>query len=440
MAAKYHIKDDGMPGKCSAASSESCPKTQAGDGFHGTLEEASAESQKRFEDKLGAVVTATKSEQQKDEAAESFGESYSAHVLKLTDDPTNPELLAEHRAFQDYIGSEIRSGRGYILSKTYEQAELYLGAARERDAENLANRHAESVQRLANDPADKEALAELNAIQSEVEVRGKVFESAFKKFSGNPKNRKANEAKAAKPAKKDSGAKEVYVHPQGKIIVVENNIATAYKDGKVVSSSASVEKLRAGYGSWKRDESGSAAPADSVAATAKAATPRAKKSKLPPATTQEEISRRIALKKTGYPETSGLDPTKKPKGSDGAPSKAGPYPQSYFDRSASSVLPTDTRVNPHANPESNEYVQVWGDNSNYMVYKQTTYDGKEYYRTVVTSGEANPIGDETYFFHDQSLKRMGHEPWKVVGAFEAKPGGAAVGEIPNRNMPLYTFK
>ena len=238
MAAKYHIKDDGMPGKCSAASSESCPKTQAGDGFHGTLEEASTESQKRFEDKLGAVVTATKSEQQKDEAAESFGESYSAHVLKLTDDPTNPELLAEHRAFQDYIGSEIRSGRGYILSDSYKQAELYLGAARERDAENLAKRHAENVQKLTNDPADKEALAELSAIQSEVEVRGKVFESAFKNFSNNPKNRKTAAAKAEKPVVKAVEGKEVYVHPQGKIIVVENNVATAYKDGKVVNSSA----------------------------------------------------------------------------------------------------------------------------------------------------------------------------------------------------------
>lgn len=440
MAAKYHIKDDGMPGKCSAASSESCPKTQAGDAFHGTLEEASAESQKRFEDKLGAVVTATKSEQQKDEAAESFGESYSAHVLKLVDDPTNPELIAEHRAFQDYIGSEIRSGRGYILSDSYKQAELYLGAARERDAENLAKRHAENVQKLANNPSDKEALTELNSIQAEVEVRGKIFERAFENYSNNPKNSKAKAAKVEKPVVKAAEGKEVYVHPQGKIIVVENNVATAYKDGKVVNSSASVEKLRAGYGAWKRDESGAAAPADTVAATAKAAAPRAKKNSLPPATTQEEITRRIALKKTGYPETSGLDPTKKPKGSDGVPSKAGVYPANAFARNASAVLPTDTRVNPHANPESNEYVQVWGDNSNYMVYKQTTYDGKEYFRTVVTSGEANPIGDEAYFFHDQTQKRMGHEPWKVIGVFEAKPGGAAVGEIPNRNMPLYTFK
>lgn len=61
MSAKYHIKDDGMPGTCSAASSESCPKTKAGDGFHGTLEEASVESQSRFEATYGESATASKS-------------------------------------------------------------------------------------------------------------------------------------------------------------------------------------------------------------------------------------------------------------------------------------------------------------------------------------------------------------------------------------------
>jgi hypothetical protein len=55
MATKFHIKDDGTPGQCGAASAESCPKTQAGDGFHGTLAEASAESERRFEASHGAV-------------------------------------------------------------------------------------------------------------------------------------------------------------------------------------------------------------------------------------------------------------------------------------------------------------------------------------------------------------------------------------------------
>lgn len=61
---KYHIKDDGMPGKCSAVSPESCPKTREGDSFHGTLEEAAQESQKRFENKLGTFVSATKAKKE----------------------------------------------------------------------------------------------------------------------------------------------------------------------------------------------------------------------------------------------------------------------------------------------------------------------------------------------------------------------------------------
>lgn len=63
MAVRYHISDNGMPGKCSAASPESCPKTQAGDSFHGTLEEASGESQRRFEEKLGGFVTKSKADE-----------------------------------------------------------------------------------------------------------------------------------------------------------------------------------------------------------------------------------------------------------------------------------------------------------------------------------------------------------------------------------------
>lgn len=48
MATKYHISDDGTPGVCRAASNASCPKTQMGDSFHGTLEEAQSESERRF--------------------------------------------------------------------------------------------------------------------------------------------------------------------------------------------------------------------------------------------------------------------------------------------------------------------------------------------------------------------------------------------------------
>lgn len=67
MAKKFHIKDDGTPGECTAASAESCPKTQAGDGFHGTLAEATAESERRFEADHGATATASRSESLEDQ-------------------------------------------------------------------------------------------------------------------------------------------------------------------------------------------------------------------------------------------------------------------------------------------------------------------------------------------------------------------------------------
>lgn len=55
---KYHISDNGTPGKCSAASPESCPKTQAGDSFHTeNLQEALRESERRFEEAHGATST-----------------------------------------------------------------------------------------------------------------------------------------------------------------------------------------------------------------------------------------------------------------------------------------------------------------------------------------------------------------------------------------------
>lgn len=62
MATKYHIKDDGTPGKCDAASQESCPKTKAGDSFHGTLEEATQESEKRFDSSYGSIAPAKRAE------------------------------------------------------------------------------------------------------------------------------------------------------------------------------------------------------------------------------------------------------------------------------------------------------------------------------------------------------------------------------------------
>lgn len=140
MANRYHIKDDGLPGQCSAASASSCPKTKAGDPFHGSLAEAVSESERRFQDKLGLFET-------------------------------------QEKAVEAPAVAEPRSD------------------------------------------------AESTALDSNMEV---------------------------------------YRHPQGKTITVQGNriVSIIDKHGKSASSSATVEKLRSGYGSWSRGEGiAAAAPA-----------------------------------------------------------------------------------------------------------------------------------------------------------------------------------
>lgn len=141
--AKYHISDNGMPGKCTASSPDSCPKTQAGDSFHGTLEEATAEAHSRFEKELGAFATSSK----------------------------------------------------------------------------------------------------------------------------------AAEAKEAADTVKANG-EEIYRHPQGKIIKIDaDGNVRAFKNGKELPTSATAEKLRAGYGAWKRDDASAAELPDSANESPRIAAP-----------------------------------------------------------------------------------------------------------------------------------------------------------------------
>ena len=172
MAVKYHISENGMPGKCSAATPDSCPKTQAGDSFHGTLEEATQESQERFSKELGAFVTASKSE----EAEAPKAKGYTA------------------ARFEGMSAAELR---------------------RERDAWDIEN------------PADDPTDLEMAIVAAE---------------------------------EREAAQEELYVHRQGKIIRVnkDGSVEAFTADGKKASTSATAEKLREGYGAWKRAESGSA--------------------------------------------------------------------------------------------------------------------------------------------------------------------------------------
>lgn len=60
MADKYHLKDDGMPGLCTAKTLDDCPKARAGDSFHGDLAEVTLESERRFEADHGSTATVQK--------------------------------------------------------------------------------------------------------------------------------------------------------------------------------------------------------------------------------------------------------------------------------------------------------------------------------------------------------------------------------------------
>lgn len=66
MATRYHISDSGTPAVCRAKTIENCPKTKAGDGFHGDLTEATIESERRFENSYGTTVTLGSQSQKKE--------------------------------------------------------------------------------------------------------------------------------------------------------------------------------------------------------------------------------------------------------------------------------------------------------------------------------------------------------------------------------------
>lgn len=53
---------------------------------------------------------------------------------------------------------------------------------------------------------------------------------------------------------KSADTVEVYRHPQGKVATIRNGELEITKDGRAANSSATVEKLRSGHGSWTRDE------------------------------------------------------------------------------------------------------------------------------------------------------------------------------------------
>lgn len=280
------------------------------------------------------------------------------------------------------------------------------------------------------------------------EIAQKAYELSMASAS-IPEPQKKN----AKPSVKTptSGAYDVgtkaerYVHPQGKIVEINpDGTVTAWKNGKQISTSATADKLRAGYGAWKRDHSSSdlitrVNPENVVSK------PKASKKPAPKQLTVEEMAeydRQQELIAKGYPKTSGLDPWQTPRVEDREP-RPDPYRSSY--RYGRAVLPTDTRINPHQNPEDNEYVDSWNKNKDRSVIAIVKQRGetRDIYRSILSGhdGESSDIiGDTFPLEHDQSMTPIGRGDWTVVGVYEPRKGGAVVGEIPNQKIPFYVYK
>lgn len=245
---------------------------------------------------------------------------------------------------------------------------------------------------------------------------------------------------------------ERYKHPQGKIVEINaDGSVTAWKNGKIIPTSATAEKLRNGYGAWKRDTTGTdasrPAPVSNSAPAKTADRLSAAKENQPLLTAQEIEAQRDnkervnKLVEAGYPKTSGLDPRKLPGVEDRQPQRD--EPRGW--RNGRAVLPTGTRVNPHSNPESNEYVQgwdKWGDQSVIAIVKQSN-GNRDVYRSILSGHKgvsSDIIGDSFPLEHDQTSAAIGRGYWQVVGVYEPKKDGAVMGEIPNQNIPFYVYK
>lgn len=244
---------------------------------------------------------------------------------------------------------------------------------------------------------------------------------------------------------------ERYRHPQGKIVEIRpDGSVIAWKNGKIIPTSATAAKLRAGYGAWKLEAVAvpSQQPPSDASVSAKAAARLSAKESNQPLLTAQEIqdkrdnAERVSkLVENGYPKTSGLDPRKAPNMEDRKPERD--TPSSW--RKGRAVLPTGDRVNPHLNPESNSYIEGWkqsGDQSVIAIIKQRGYS-RDTYRSILSghNGESSDIiGDSFMMEHDQTGAAIGQGEWIVVGVYEPKAGGAVVGEIPNQKIPFYVYK
>lgn len=273
----------------------------------------------------------------------------------------------------------------------------------------------------------------------ELSMAASIVPAAAKKKASSPS------VKMPTSGAYDVGSKaERYVHPQGKVVEINpDGTVTAWKNGKLTPTSATAEKLRAGYGAWKRADADSidSRPDSGAVVTSKSPSKNKKSEQILTPAEASEKERVELLKLRGYPKTSGLDPRNVPARQDREP-RRDPFSPSDF-RKGRAVLPTGTRINPHVKPETNEFVEGWKEGSVIAVVRAPGQNRDFIYRSILSGHDgvsSDVIGDRFPLEHDQTMARIGSDQWVVVGLYEPRQGGAVEGEVPNQKIPFYVYK
>lgn len=297
--------------------------------------------------------------------------------------------------------------------------------------------------------------------RTKTEARAHVEKTMAEIYGGNAKktiSKSSQNKNTTQPLQKTSKIKEnwpditpyvkqlgtndsVFVHPQGKVIIIDGDTGkmNVFKDGKPSSSSATPDKLRMGRGRWKKLK-GTFDPIPDVDKYNKNFS-RTEQSSNDKQNSDEKL-RNIENRKAGYPPNSNLNASKF-KELNMRDTPVNTY-SPYNKNKSSAILPIRKSQNPHkdlAIAKEDDYgLKFWnnkdkGDIANFEVWS----DGNGHYKAVTTSGQMRALGSVSSFYHDQTFANMG-DKWTMVGAFNAEENGAAIGEIPNKKIPIYTYK
>lgn len=151
-----------------------------------------------------------------------------------------------------------------------------------------------------------------------------------------------------------------------------------------------------------------------------------------------EVIRMEYVRDAGYPSTTHLNPD---------PDQTflkfrGVRKNRFGVIESSPILHTETTANPHEALSNNEFLgdSGWGEDTSVEVWQDLSNPK----RTILVATAGDHVvrpGERGAFMGDQSRRELGSGfGWESIGAFRCKEGGEAVGQIPNKKMPLYTYK